>query len=82
MRIEAEGLVTQESASCQAFRQQVHVCRSEPQSAESTPKHPIQHLYINVPTHSLSKGEVENSSQLVDTWIRVNDPSAGSPTER
>ena len=28
------------------------------------------------------QGELKTSSQLVDTWIRVNDPSAGSPTER
>ena len=25
---------------------------------------------------------IENKFTLVDTWIRVNDPSAGSPTER
>jgi hypothetical protein len=28
------------------------------------------------------QGELKTSAQLVDTWIRVNDPSAGSPTER
>jgi hypothetical protein len=31
---------------------------------------------------SRRQGELRTSSQLVDTWIRVNDPSAGSPTER
>ena len=29
-----------------------------------------------------TKGRMKTSSRLVDTWIRVNDPSAGSPTER
>ena len=29
-----------------------------------------------------SREKVKTSAQLVDTWIRVNDPSAGSPTER
>ena len=30
----------------------------------------------------LGRERLRTSSQLVDTWIRVNDPSAGSPTER
>jgi hypothetical protein len=28
------------------------------------------------------QGGLKTGAQLVDTWIRVNDPSAGSPTER
>jgi len=28
------------------------------------------------------RGGEKTNSRLVDTWIRGNDPSAGSPTER
>jgi hypothetical protein len=40
-----------------------------------------QHLLL---THFMTtaKGELKTSSHGVNTWIRGNDPSAGSPTER
>ena len=43
-------------------------------------KRPIQST-LQAPIH-VSRREGENEFALVDTWIRVNDPSAGSPTER
>ena len=45
-------------------------------------KVPIKTQYDPVPHSCALKVNLKTSSRLVDTWIRVNDPSAGSPTER
>jgi len=43
---------------------------------------PFQHL-SQTATHSLPPGAIENGSRwLITLDKRVNDPSAGSPTER
>ena len=75
-RRERRRLAFEVNYKCEAKSFSDSMMRSTPQAATS-----IQ-LHHCIPLHDDSKGEVENEFTGVNTWIRVNDPSAGSPTER